>query len=434
MPSEVISIDSQEYIVVKKLEGRGQSGFAAFCRLKDQPESPLLLIKEDDPGTCLAESTADVLPEDLPEVKAAVNIATLGTMVRDGVTKVVSIQPAVEPSQAGHRVIPFDVLVYGRKRNPRTLFAEEYWNSNDIKRFLAKLRPQVKQQIAHALFCSVAAGDESLHIGQFMAEVKTDDDGNNVMVRFIKIDFGARERFAIKRERDDAYDPTATSKQYTKAGQFGKHYIGYMLQDLDIRKAYLDLWKSYQPDREKIIKHVADNVLSNLNKMPRDFKIQSIKLLFKTINKGGGKQAPPDFSSKSDEQIDIIAREFAMKMGELAANRIIKMHEVAVNYEQNTKYVHGAFIGFMLMSWYAFKYTFISKPHNTNNVCLNAENTMPTSSSPQAAIGLVAQAPIPPMSAYAYCPMVLDDDALRWHASLSEHHAINPDAQKTLNA
>ncbi|HRE31132.1 MAG TPA: hypothetical protein PLD88_04075, partial [Candidatus Berkiella sp.] len=110
------------------LQGRGQDGLANFYKGPDGKER---LIKEDDVATCLMEGTAYYIRDMgfLPgTLGSSVNFATVGTLNKEGASKpsVVSIQDKVVGSE-GSKARPWDELVYGIKRNPKTLLSFEAW-------------------------------------------------------------------------------------------------------------------------------------------------------------------------------------------------------------------------------------------------------------------------------------------------------------------
>ncbi|HBI21508.1 MAG TPA: hypothetical protein DDY37_02810 [Legionella sp.] len=229
-----IIIGETIYDFVSPLGGRGQAGRAGFYS-SDGGEH-VKLIKEDAPGTCLAEGMV-ICYNPLPEIEMAEPIiqATAGMIMIDGAHAAVSIQARYSPPP-GEVIMPFDQFILGHKRVPNTMVSEEWQNSRLIKEKISALSLDVKMQLANAIYTSQLNGDESLHTGQFMISVNKD---NLVVSSIRRIDFGALGRYAMAR---DQFDPLHTSKQYGSSGQFGKDYVSYLLQDDVVKQHVLKLW------------------------------------------------------------------------------------------------------------------------------------------------------------------------------------------------
>lgn len=230
----------------KSLVGRGQPGFAGF--FKDVATQVEYLIKEDTPDTCVLEGSARFSQELLPELYGgSVNYARAGSLeVVGGKGEAVdavaiSVQLRVLPSRPPEtEIVPWDVIVYGRKRNPKTLFSEESSHAKEILQNISLMSSKAQWDLACGIFISAVVGDESLHVGQFMAEREV---ASGRVVGLTRIDFGARERYADVRMRDRDFKHT-TSKAYSSSGQKGKHYVDYLLASPGVKRKYALLWES----------------------------------------------------------------------------------------------------------------------------------------------------------------------------------------------
>ncbi|CDZ79253.1 hypothetical protein BN59_03571 [Legionella massiliensis] len=246
MPSDLLMLNNQEYVYEGPLPGRGQAGAAGFYA-PGGDKNRQVLIKEDDPGTCFAESMVVAY---LPGEQVGTQILQASIGLVDGQT--VSIQPrfmlSAEDQANGREIAAFDKVVFGRKRDPKTLFSEESRNANKIKETIGRMTPEVKKQLAAAIYMSQLNGDESLHIGQFMVVTEGDK-----ITKISRIDFGALGRFAHARTD---FDPLHTSELYQNSGQFGKDYVSYLLQDDEVKKYLLDYWK--KTDVDEVVKQVSD--------------------------------------------------------------------------------------------------------------------------------------------------------------------------------
>ncbi|MCG8473648.1 MAG: hypothetical protein MI742_17590 [Desulfobacterales bacterium] len=230
---------------VKSLVGRGQPGFAGF--FKDTRSQVEYLVKEDEADTCVLEGSARFASELLPEGNAtSVNFARAGSLVvtnpQGGVADALAISVQLKVSAddgAVSEILPWDVIVYGRKRNPKTLLSEESSHSKEILSNIAMMSHKAQWDLACGIFISTVVGDESLHVGQFMAER---EKSTGRVVGLTRIDFGARERYADMRLRSGDFRHT-TSKAYSSSGQKGKHYVDYLLASPAIRRKYTILWE-----------------------------------------------------------------------------------------------------------------------------------------------------------------------------------------------
>jgi len=268
---------------VMPLGGRGQDGFAGFVGQRDD-ESRQYLIKIDDPATCLLEGSAKFAQDlMLPGHENAVNFASTGLMTVTQPNKpdeihTVSIQDRVAP-QENHTIKPWDVVVYGSKRNPKRPISTEYFNQGNIKNNIAAMTEKAQWDLANAIFISTLVGDESLHVGQFMAEV----DENNQVTAITRIDLGARERYSAARYNADDFQHQ-TSSLYKNSGQKGKDYISYLLNSPEVREKYLALW-SRELDIQAIARNHARVFLEELSKLPETQQEIALNDIIKTVFK-----------------------------------------------------------------------------------------------------------------------------------------------------
>ncbi|MCS5712213.1 ankyrin repeat domain-containing protein [Candidatus Berkiella aquae] len=312
----------EQYNETLALQGRGQAGLANFYMGPDGKER---LIKEDDVATCLMEGTAyyirdmGILPGNLG---SSVNFATVGTLIKEGSQSpsVVSIQDRVIGSE-GSKARPWDELVYGIKRNPKTLLSFEGWYPQAIIDNISFLNTQPKWQLAAGIMGSAIAGDESLHVGQFMAIV----DKNGHIEGIKRIDLGARERFAVARvnSKTTMPDPYHASKYYQASGQYGKDYVSYLLAEPTLNKMYTMLWMnlSLTPNLEKqIIQGSKEAFIQQFNAIPEQLREQALKEVLATINKSA--KVPVVLQSSTLEKQ---AEELAELIADMDARRVTSM-------------------------------------------------------------------------------------------------------------
>lgn len=224
--------------LVKKLEGRGHQGFAAFYEL---PDGRQLLLKSDPSEICLLEGSASFVNNLIPPAySSSINFAHVGLLEYENTRQmsVITVQDAVIPHQTEHKITPWDVVVFGKKREPKTLISTEFYYQKTIYDTIDAFNENLKWQLATAIFASTALGDESLHLGQFLVEVNLK---SNSIEGITRIDLGARERYGSMRAKHEDFKH-ATSKLYASSGQFFKWYIYYHLQHPEIKTKYLSLW------------------------------------------------------------------------------------------------------------------------------------------------------------------------------------------------
>lgn len=242
---------------VKILEGRGQAGLAAFY--KDVSSNKEYLIKEDEIEVCLMEGSAGFAKKNIPlGFETCVNFAISGTLQAEHENKSISIQDKLCKS------IPWDVMIYGKKRNPKTLISQELKNQEKIQENINNMSNEVQMQLAIAIYISTLVGDESLHTGQFMVELNQDHE----IQKITRIDLGARERFALERSECEDFCHT-TSKSYCRFGQFGKDYVAYLLKNPDVYAKYLQLWL-HTKNIDELICEVGSEFDKQFEKIPQE--------------------------------------------------------------------------------------------------------------------------------------------------------------------
>ena len=103
-----IIINCIEYNFCSTLGGRGQIGCAGFYTSGNADTE--VLVKEDKPGTCLAEGMAIIYsPPGQQKMDESIIQAIVGIVMRDGVSTVASIQARYSPAQ-NEEIMPFDIL------------------------------------------------------------------------------------------------------------------------------------------------------------------------------------------------------------------------------------------------------------------------------------------------------------------------------------
>lgn len=336
---DLIGDNTTTYHISKKLEGRGQAGLANFYS-DGQHE---VLIKEDDPDTCVLEGTASfvnqchLLPKTLED---CVNFASVGVIAKaQGQPMVVSIQDRVMPSDQSGRVRPWDEIVYGVKRNPNTLSSYESWYPDNIKQSIASLSPNVQWQLAASLFSCAIAGDESLHVGQFMAIL--DKDNNITGIK--RIDLGARERYAVARAQTGQHDPFHDSTQYQAHGQWGKDYLTYLLADPSFRKIYMNLWMNLASQDETELKMKVKAAsktafLTQFANIPESLREKTLQDVLAVFNKDAKSSNMALSGHTTEDRITSLADQIS----DIDANRMIEMltkvkHEFALESQRDVQ-------------------------------------------------------------------------------------------------
>ncbi|MDP3559692.1 MAG: hypothetical protein Q8R79_05010 [Legionellaceae bacterium] len=230
--------DDKQYSFVAALKGRGQAGVAGFYK---SPESNVYLVKEDDPATCVAESLAlsrhDFDPN-FTEEEAIIH-ADITMVKKEEGSKIASIQPGFQTSP-NEKMIGFDLLCLGHKRNPKTTESEEFQNIAGINAVIDAMSDEVKEQLAEAIFLSQLNGDESLHTAQFMVSV----NDKNEISKIQRIDFGALGRYAADRQGQETLFNTSTQYKNKLFTQFKNDYVSYLLQNPVVNHSLAEKWKA----------------------------------------------------------------------------------------------------------------------------------------------------------------------------------------------
>lgn len=266
---------------VMKLGGRGQDGFAGFFG-DAEDNSDQFLIKVDDPATCILEGTAKFAQDlMLPTNRSAVNFAHAGVLktTDPDKTHIISVQDRVSADD-GKSIKAWDEVVYGKKRDPKTLVSKEYFNQGNIKKNIELMSKKAQWDLANAIFASTLVGDESLHVGQFMAEV---DNETNQVTGITRIDLGARERYAFERSKKSDFKHQ-TSQLYKNSGQKGKDYISYLLNSPEVKQKYLSLW-SREMDIHAAARNHKQLFLEEMNKLPEQEQDIALDDIIKTMFK-----------------------------------------------------------------------------------------------------------------------------------------------------
>jgi hypothetical protein len=310
-----LQIDGSKYTFVSSLQGRGQTGSAGFYAKNDN-QSEQYLIKEDEPGICLAESlVVTYLPEEAaysPLIRA--EIAQLGN-------NALSIQPMFalsdEEKKRELKVQAFDVLVLGRKRDPKTIISDDFKNRHKVQSSVEKMSPPVKKQLAAAIYMSQLNGDESLHVGQFM--VKTDQQNN--ITQISRIDLGAMGRYAQARVD---FDPLHTSNLYQKHGQFRKDYVSFLLQNDEVKQHVLTYWKN--TNTEDVLQQVINRFNDQINKLNGVALDSELLNFYKTLTKASKLPAKKNVTTNEVRDLLVITTfKRCAEMKAAAEIHIVKM-------------------------------------------------------------------------------------------------------------
>lgn len=327
----------EPYALTHKLTGRGQPGLANFYLGPDGFER---LIKEDEVATCLMEGTAYYIRDTglLPGALAnSVNYATLGVLQKaDGAApSVVSIQDRVVGPSAESKVRSWDELVYGVKRNPKTLLSFEGWYPQAILENITLLNTTPKWQLAAGIMASAIAGDESLHVGQFMAIL----DSASHVVGIKRIDLGARERYAVARSMV-MQDPYNASTFYVNSGQYGKNYVSYLLSEPGLRSMYTMLWLNVgaKEHLEETIQRASfEAFIKQFNQIPPHLQSKAIVEVLSTINKGvpKGKEFVIDLMLPIEKQIERLATKIAEGDALRVVNMVAESKSIYAQYERD---------------------------------------------------------------------------------------------------
>lgn len=307
---------------VMALSGRGQDGLAGFFGDKED-QSLQFLIKVDDPATCVLEATARFAKRlIIPGHEKSVNFAQAGLLKVGDDVSVISVQDRVAASK-DHKIVPWDTIVYGSKRNPKAWVSTESRNKKTIKQNIFKMTEKAQWDLANAVYISTVVGDESLHVGQFMAE--TDIQG--VVTGITRIDFGARERYAANRYLNDDFRHE-TSSNYYWSGQAGKDYLKYLIDpsngNSNFRVKYLSLWS-----RNTNLQAIADQhqrvFHQEMNKLGDTQREQALDDILKTIFKKSKKDYSVTQSLPLQQKQDKVAE----ILGNITYKRMLSMQKSA---------------------------------------------------------------------------------------------------------
>ncbi len=331
----------QFFIFKQALGGRGQAGSASFYQKANQQ----FLIKEDTAETCLLEGTAYFVKEAhaLPNLLSdAVNFATVATLAtEDNVTQTVSVQPRVMSSHPSGSVCPWDELVYGLKRNPKTIWSFESWYPDYISRSISALNSIPQWELAASMVACNIAGDESLHVGQYMAIL----DDHKKIIGIKRIDLGARERSSLQRQLNHELSPYHASLLYQesiwKGKQMGKDYISYLLDEPNLKRKFNFLWvnmgERFKQDGElaKVISEKSKAAfIAQYKALPEEHKEHVLGDVLATINKGAKQPLVFPTDAKLNEKLLFLAENIA----QLDVDRTLAMLEQAkIDFKVDTE-------------------------------------------------------------------------------------------------
>lgn len=266
-------IDDVQYTFVKPLGNRGQTAVAGFYR---DPDNHVFVIKEDPIEVSLLESSAGFLRKYLPEGhENAVNFAEFAWATKS------NAQSVAASKQLQIKADRWDPLIFGRDRPAKTPISIEYFYSRRLQSHLVKLSHSAKSDLAAGLFASSLAGDESAHTAQFMAVY---DKENKKIIRLIRIDIGARERFALTRALTNDVE-AKTSNAYAKSSfQVGKNYLDLLLQNPDVNAKYLRLLLSIK-NPHKLGQEGAACFFAALAKLPEESRKEALQKVARVYSK-----------------------------------------------------------------------------------------------------------------------------------------------------
>jgi hypothetical protein len=328
---------AKKYSLKSALEGRGQPGEAGFYEEVQDGMAPdskkMVLIKEDDPATCLQEGSAlfgkTYLPDDLKNVMNVAECRCLRVTTNDGENKIIiaTVQDAIK----GY---PLDKAILGKKREARTWKSEESKNEEKIAKYIARFSDSVKSQFAAAIFASAVVGDESLHIGQFMVlcdpqdipkkDAKDESIPPEKIKGIVRVDLGARERYALARkEKKDFHHKT--SGFYASSGQFYKDYMSYLLKDPDIYAKYLALWIRSIGIKGKLSIESDACFMRAMDQIPDKVKNETIEKVCAIYSKG----------LKTKEKIHLDLDGLRKVVADVVDDRVVNMEEAAIEQSRN---------------------------------------------------------------------------------------------------
>lgn len=271
-PENNITIDNQKYNFLRNLAGRGQDYVAGFY----QNAGKTSLIKEDDVATCIQEGSADFVKKYLPKGhEAAINIAELVCVKKlNGEEKVATKQPEVSNAK------PWPKAIFGKGREAKTLRSiESKKNESHLQPHLAKLPHELKSDLAVGIFGSFLAGDESLHTGQFMAVYADNDpEQKGPIQHLVRIDLGARERFALYRAMNEDVDMKTSEAYKGSSLQIGKGYGNFLLENSDVNAKVVRLCMN-SVDAQQIANDSIASFNKAFEKLPPDPVLRKEALL-----------------------------------------------------------------------------------------------------------------------------------------------------------
>lgn len=301
-------IDEIDYYFESPLKGRGQANAAAFLSSPNNPGK--VLIKQDDPGTCLAEGCAVVYqPPNItfaypPIIQASSKIVSRGDQVFCA-----SLQAAFTVSDT-EELSSLDVFLLGMKRSPKipinheALFDAIVSEDKKISAQIASFSEDAKKQLAYAIYMSQLNGDESLHTAQFMVATRSTGTEGKKITKIQRIDMGALGRFSqIRREKEDFY-LFNTSEAYEKSSsQAGKNYLSYLANNAEIRKELVELWLN--TNTEDVIEAVKKRFADQLLELAHDENIKSAALtgFYKELVKGTSLELPKAITTEALEKL-----------------------------------------------------------------------------------------------------------------------------------
>ncbi len=329
--SELIYIiDGQLYIKQEDLKGRGQEGEAAFYLCEDNRE--YLIKKDKDLATCVLEGSLQFIQDYLPGAHAGlwksqfrdcINLAHCCVVdqymadkkeIKEYKREVASIQPKVKDAK------PWDVVLFGKKREPNHPVSQEFRNQAVILDHLAELSNVAVLSLAASIMAGMLCREESFHFAQYMVGMDKDDE----IIKFIRIDLGASGRYG--RARLEAKDfKLGTSDVYAKSGQFGKRYVDYLLNAPNVMIYVCLFWSEFDiDDIDKLVSDSKECFRLQINKVPGDLQQDILNKIYDIYTKKSSiKRNNQDITQQQlDDIMNSVLKACVMQMQEEGAAKI----------------------------------------------------------------------------------------------------------------
>ncbi len=213
--------------------------------------------------------------------------------------------------ETGH-IIGLDQALCGVVRQAKVKTSLEFARQESISDGIARLSDRARTELAAALFASSAMGDESVHLGQFMALKR-----GETVEHITRVDFGARGRFAKRKVEK----PTGnlvhdqTSHEYEQSGGFmgirqtGKNYLTLMLNEPKLHHSYNLFW--IHADEMTIVRSEQERIDQALEKLPEDEKRVFLSSLVEEMNERASTPIRVPEEGTIEESIEYVKHQIA---------------------------------------------------------------------------------------------------------------------------